>query len=109
MRNRYSKLDVPHPLPAHTGKCYLHAAPVTNHAFVFDSLVFTARTFPISSRAKNPLAEQPSLFRLESTVVDGFRILYLALAPGTDRVRRRHANCSLVKTDRALLSKDLAY
>src|SRR5262249_9474396 len=83
---RDRELDMPHSLPAHPRKRYLDAAAVTDHALVFDSLVFAARTFPISGRTKYPFAEQPPFFRLECTVVDRFWILDLALAPGTDGV-----------------------
>src|SRR5699024_5074670 len=78
------QLDVAHALPADLGAGDLHAAAVADLALVADLLVLAAVTLPVLGGAKDLLAEQAVLLRLQSAVVDGLRALYLAVRPGAD-------------------------
>ena len=52
-----------HALPPDLGPGDLHAAAVTDHATVPDTLVLTAEAFPVLGGAEKPLAEQTIFFR----------------------------------------------
>ena len=47
---------------------------VAHDAFISDSLVLSAVTFPVLRRSEDPLAEKSVLLRLEGSVVDSFRL-----------------------------------
>ena len=85
--HRHRQLNVPHAFAAHTGNRHFHTAAITDHALVLDAFVFAAGAFPVLGRAKDALAEQAAFFRLECAVIYRFRILDLAVAPRTDRLR----------------------
>jgi len=70
---------MPHTLAAHLGAGYLNAAAVADFALVTDSLILSAVAFPVLLGAENPLAEQAVPFRLESAVIYGLRLFYLAI------------------------------
>jgi hypothetical protein len=56
---------------------------------MLDALVLAAGTLPVLHGTEDALAEQAAFFGLERAVVDGFRILDLALGPGADASGRR--------------------
>ena len=77
--NGRGKLDVAHALAADLGARDLHAAAVADLALVADLLILTAVALPVLRRPKNALAEQAVPFRLQRAVVDGLRLLDLAV------------------------------
>src|SRR5205807_5201840 len=84
VRDRGGQLDVAHPLTAHLGTGHLDAAALTDDALEPDALVLAAVALPVPGRAEDLLAEEPVLFRLERAVVDGLRLLDLAVRPLPD-------------------------
>ena len=76
------QLDVAHALAAHAGLGDLHAAPFADDALEAHALV---------------LAEQTVLLGLQGTVVNGFRLLDLAVAPIADVVGGGQADPQFVK------------
>ena len=72
VRNRHSQFDVTHALAPDLAERDFHAAAVTDHAAIADSLVLTAVAFPVLDRTEDALAEQAVLLGLERAVVDGF-------------------------------------
>ena len=84
VRGRHGKIDVAHPLTAHTGEGDLHAATIANDAFVFNALIFAAGTFPILDGAKDAFAKEAAFLGLEGAVVDGLGVFDLALGPAAD-------------------------
>jgi len=82
------KLDVAHALAAHFAHRDFNAALVADHAAVLHALVFAAEALPIGDRPKDARAEQAIPLRLESAVVDGFRLGDLAMRPAADLLRR---------------------
>src|ERR1700678_4512423 len=79
VRDRRGQLDVPHPLTTHLGASDLDAAALADDALEPDALVLAAVALPVPGRTEDLLAEEPVLLRLERAVVDGFRLLYLAV------------------------------
>ncbi len=82
--NRRGQLDVAHPLTAHLGARHLDATALTDDALEADTLVLTAVALPVPGRTEDLLAEQAVLLRLERAVVDGLRLLHLAVGPLAD-------------------------
>ena len=68
------------------------ADPLEAHA-----LVLAAGALPVTGRAEDLFAEQTVLLRLQRTVVDGFRLLDLTVAPTTDVIGGGKADANLVK------------
>ena len=95
--DRGGELDVAHPLPAHLGPGHLDAAALTDDALEADALVLTAVALPVAGGTEDLLAEEPVLLRLEGAVVDGLRLLDLAVRPLPDVVSRRKADAHLVE------------
>ena len=95
--DRGGQLDVAHAFAAHTGAGDFHTAAFAHDALEAHALVLAARALPVTGRAEDLLAEQTVLLRLEGTVIDGFRLLDLAIAPAADVVGGGHANAKLVK------------
>ena len=88
VRDRSGQLDVAHPLTAHLGAGDLDAAALADDALEADPLVLPAVALPVAGRTEDLLAEEPVLLRLEGAVVDGLRLLDLAVAT-TDGCRQR--------------------
>ena len=86
-----------HPLATHLGASHLDPTALTDDALEAHALVLAAVALPVTGRAEDLLAEESVLLRLQSPVVDGLRLLHLAMAPLTDIVRGRQANAQLVK------------
>src|SRR5215475_4143465 len=104
VRNGDRELDVAHTFTANARKRDFNAATIADNALVLDSLVFSARTFPVACRTENSFAEKSALLRLERSIIDRLRIFDFAFAPRPHRVARSHANRDLVETDRSLFS-----
>ncbi len=77
--NRRSQFNITHTLPANAGLGYLNAATVANNTFVTNLLILTAMALPVLAGSENLLTEKTIAFRLQSTIVDGFRLLYLII------------------------------
>ena len=68
------------------------AAAVADLALITDALILAAVALPVLGRSKNALAVQTVALRLQGAVVDGLRLLHLAIAPVADLVRRGKAD-----------------
>ncbi len=88
VRDRARQLDVAHALATHLRKRDFHAALFTDYAAVLEALVLAAQALVVLHRPEDLRAEQPVALRLEGPVVDGLRLLHLAVRPGPDLVRR---------------------
>src|SRR6478735_4402008 len=97
MGNGRGQLDVPHPLTTNLGASDLDAAALADDALEPNALVLTAGALPVPGRAEDLLAEEPVLFRLEGAVVDGFRLLDLAVGPRANVVRGGETDTQLVE------------
>ncbi len=90
--NRSGKGDVTHALAADGGAGHFDAALVADDAFITGILVFSAVALPVTGGAEDGFAEEPILFRAQTTVVDGFRFENFAVRPAADSLRRRKGN-----------------
>ena len=79
MRHRACQFNVSKPFAPHFGLDDLDAAFFTNDTAVLHALVFAAVALPVLGWAENLGAEKPVTFRLEGAIVDGFRLLDLAV------------------------------
>src|SRR5665647_1122212 len=95
--DRSGELDVAHPLATHLRAGHLDATALTDDALEADPLVLAAVALPVAGRTKDLLAEETVLLRFQGPVVDGLRLLHLAMAPLSDVVRGRQANAQLVE------------
>ena len=80
------QLDVAHALAADLGARDLDAATLADDAAEADTLVLAAVALPVLGGTEDLLAEEPVLFRSEGAVVDGLRLLDLAVGPCADGV-----------------------
>ena len=97
VRDRRGQLDVAHPFTTHLGAGHLDATALTDDALEADALVLTAVALPVPGGAEDLLAEQALLLRLEGAVVDGLRLLDLAVGPVTDVLGGGEADDQLVE------------
>jgi hypothetical protein len=75
---------------------------------MLQALVLAAQALVVLYRPEYLGAEQAVAFRLEGPVVDGLRLLHLAVRPGTDHVRRREPDLDRIEVlDRNLLLEQL--
>ena len=81
MTQRACQLNMPHPLPANLGACYLNAAFITDYPLKPYPLIFAAGTFEVLGRAKDSLAEEAVPLRFQRAVVDCLRLGYLTIGP----------------------------
>ena len=102
--HRGGQLDVAHPLPADVGAGHFHAAAVADLALIADLLVLAAVALPVLGGAKDALAEQAVPLRLQGAVVDGLRLLDLAIGPIQDLLRGSDTNTNGVKLSIAHIS-----
>ena len=91
------QLDVAHALAADLGAGDLDAAALADDALEADALVLAAVALPVLGGTEDLLAEEPVLLRLERAVVDGLRLLDLAVGPRADRVGRGQGDPELVE------------
>src|ERR1043165_943808 len=83
---------MPHPLAPHSGQGDFDAAAIADDAPMLDALVLSAGAFPVLNRSENAFAEQAAFLRLKSPVIDGLRVFYFPLGPGTNRFRGGHGD-----------------
>ena len=88
MRYRRRKLYVSHTFTSYLSLCYLYSALIANYSLISYSLVLSAMAFPVLCRSENPLAVKTVLFRLECSVIYGFRLCNLTVRPAQDLFRR---------------------
>ena len=70
-----------HPVAANLGTGHFNAALVADDSLVADPLIFSAMTLPVFDGAKDSFAEQSVRFRLQCSVIDGFRLFYFPIRP----------------------------
>lgn len=92
------ELDVTHALTTDRGLGDLDAAALADDALEADTLVLSAGALPVAGRAEDLLSEETVLLRLQGAVVDGFRLLDLAVGPGADVVRGGQADAKLIES-----------
>ena len=93
MRDRRGQVDVAEALAAHLGLDDLDAALLADDAAVLHALVLAAVALVVLHRAEDLGAEQAVPLRLERAVVDGLRLLHLAVRPLADLLRATRARC----------------
>src|ERR1700749_3676171 len=89
---------MPHALAAHLGQGDLDAALLADDAAELHPLVFAAQALVVLDRPEDACAEQAVTLRLERTVVDGLRLLDLAVRPAPDLLRARHLYLDLIES-----------
>src|SRR5690348_6795014 len=92
-----SQLNVAQALAAHLGERDFHAALVADDAAVLHALVLAAQALPVRHRTENAGTEQAVALRLESAVIDGFRLGDFAVRPAADLFRGRNADLNGVE------------
>src|SRR5262245_1846623 len=97
MGNGTREFNVTHALAAYARERHFHAAFFTHHTTMLQSLVFSTQAFVILDRTKYFRAEKTVSFRLESTIINGFRLFHFAKRPGANHVRRSEANTNEIK------------
>src|SRR5580700_1120345 len=102
MRHRRGELDVPHPLAPHFRQRDFDAAFLADDAAELHALVLAAQALVVLDRSEDAGAEQPVTLRLEGAVVDGLRLLDLAVAPGADALGAGDRDADLVEGRSAL-------
>src|SRR3546814_564313 len=101
VRHRAGQLDVAHALAAHLRERDLDARLPEDDAAILHALVLAAQALVVLDRTEDAREEQAVPFRLEGTVVDGLRLLDLAVGPGPDALRAGDRNADLVEALRA--------
>ena len=97
MRHGCSELDVTHTLATNLLSGYLDTALLTDLALEADSLILTAKTFPVLRRAKDALAEETVALGFESTVVYSLGLGDLTVRPRTDHLGRGKTDLYRIK------------
>ena len=92
------ELDVAHALATDGGLGDLHAAALAHDALEADALVLSARALPVAGGPEDLLSEEAVLLGLERAVVDGLRLLDLAVRPTTDVVGSGQADAKLIES-----------
>src|SRR5699024_3695687 len=95
--HRGGQLDVAHSVTAHVGAGDLDATALTDDALEPHPLVLAAVALPVPGGTEDLLAEQAVTLRLERAVVDGLRLLDLAVGPVPDLVGGGQADPDLVE------------
>ena len=86
-----------HALTAHLLGRNLNAALLADLSLEAGAFIFTAKALPVLLRAKDLLAEETALLRLECTVVDGFGLGDLAVRPAADHIGRCKTDLDRIK------------
>ncbi len=94
---RRGQFNVPHAVATNLSQRHFDATLLADHATMLEALVLAAQALVILDRAKNLGTKQAITLRLEGAVVDGFRLLYFAVGPGTDLLGRSETNGNRVK------------
>src|SRR5262249_47733889 len=85
--DRRSQLDVTHALASYACARHLDAALVAHDAGELHALVLAARALVVLDGPEDARAEQTVTLRLERPVVDGLRLLHLAMRPSANLLR----------------------
>src|SRR5262249_18273520 len=91
------ELDVAHALAPDARQRDLDRALLADDALVLHALVLAAQALVILDRPEDARAEQAVALRLEGPVVDGLRLLDLAVGPGQNLLWRRDRDPDLVE------------
>src|SRR5437763_1326162 len=86
-----------HALAPHPAERHLDRALLADDALVLHALVLAAQALVVLTRPEDARAEQTVALRLEGAVVDGLRLLDLAVGPRQNLFRRRNGNADLVE------------
>src|SRR6195256_1707193 len=86
-----------HALAPHARQRDLDRAFLADDALVLHALVLAAQALVVLDRPKDARAEQAIALGLERAVVDGLRLLDLAVRPGQNLFRARNRNPDLVE------------
>ena len=97
MGNGSGQFDMAHPVAPYARQCDFDAALFADDAFILHPLVLAAQAFVILDRAKDTGTEQAITFGLECPVVDGFRLLDLAIGPREDLLRARDRDLDMIE------------
>src|SRR3979411_3307962 len=97
MRDRRRELDVAHALAPHARERDLDRALLADDALVLHALVLAAQALVVLDRPEDARAEQTVALRLEGAIVDGLRLLDLAVGPGQNLFRARDRDADLVE------------
>src|SRR3954447_4967661 len=97
MRDGSREFDVPHAVAPHARERHLDAALLADDALVLHALVLAAQALVILDGPKDARAEQAVALGLEGAVVDGLRLLDLAVGPGQNLLRARNRDFDLIK------------
>src|SRR3979411_3199666 len=92
MRDRRRELDVAHALAPHARERDLDRALLADAALVLHALVLAAQALVVLDRPEDARAEQTVALRLEGAVIDGLRLLDLAVGPRQNLLRGRDLN-----------------
>ena len=103
VRDRRGQVDVAHALAAHLGQGHFGAALLADHAAVLHALVLAAQALVVLDRAEDGGAEQAVALGLEGAVVDGLRLLDLAVGPRADQVGRSQRDLDRIEVQRRAL------
>src|SRR6201994_1228865 len=97
MRDRSRQLDMAHALAPDPRQRHFDRALFADDALVLHALVLAAQALVVLDRPEDARAEQAVTLGLEGTVVDGLRLLDLAVGPGQNLLGRRDRNPDLVE------------
>src|SRR5918995_3034648 len=91
------ELDMAHAVAPHARERHLDATLLADHALVLHALVLAAQAFVVLDRPEDARAEQAVALGLEGAVVDGLRLLDLAVRPGQNLLRARDRDLDLIE------------
>src|SRR5262249_42606582 len=91
------ELDMAHALAPDARQRDLDRALLADDALVLHALVLAAQALVVLDRPEDACAEQAVALRLEGPVVDGLRLLDLAVGPGQNLLGRRDRDPDLVE------------
>src|SRR4051794_27228129 len=91
------QFDVAHSLAPDPRQRHFDRALFADDALVLHALVLAAEALVVLDRPEDARAEQAVALRLEGAVVDGFRLLDLAVRPRQNLLRRCDRNPDLVE------------
>src|SRR6185437_7293530 len=94
---RRGELDVTHALAADPRQRHFDRALLADDALVLHPLVLAAEALIILDRPEDARAEQAVALWLEGAIVDGLRLLDLAVGPGQNLLGRRDRDPDLVE------------
>ena len=97
VRGGASQLNVAHALTANLGEGDFNATLLTDNTTMLETLVLAAQTLIVLDRTKDTRTEQAIPFRLEGTVINGFRLFHFAERPGADQIRRCQRDLEFIK------------